>query len=466
MVSLSTSTAGATIRYTLDGSEPNEYSNIYSNPISILQTTTLKAKAYKTNWIPSTTISRTYRVEPTWNYCSSILNNGVYHISQPQHLNCIRQDLNGSFVLDNDIDLTGINFEPIGNINDSCYFYGSFDGQNHIISNLYINRPSDAYVGLFNSISHSDIKNLSLYDVNIIGGFRTGALAAFALDSNISNSYSTGVITGIEDVGGLIGYLEGSRVNNCNSTVNVSGNKNVGGLVGTGIISGTGVLTKINDSNSSGIIIGKLHVGGFIGKLEMGAIIHNSRATGNVTGETSVGGFVGWLDQGRINWSSSAGQVTGSYNYTGGFLGLGSGTGFITESYSTGNVTNNSFNSVGGFAGHLSLTNGQVNNCYSRGDVIGYFGVGFANTLNMPVTNNYSTGSADYGGFGSASNCIANYWDVEKSGQVVSGGCGEGKTTPEMKDQNTFTGWDFNNTWAIDPTINDGYPYLINNPPQ
>lgn len=58
-----------------------------------------------------------------------------------------------------------------------------------------------------------------------------------------------------------------------------------------------------------------------------------------------------------------------------------------------------------------------------------------------------------------------SFWDTETSGQSTSVG-GLGKTTAEMKTQSTFTDWDFSTVWAINPTINEGYPYLRNNPPR
>lgn len=44
---------------------------------------------------------------------------------------------------------------------------------------------------------------------------------------------------------------------------------------------------------------------------------------------------------------------------------------------------------------------------------------------------------------------------------------GKGFTTDALdKTQSTFTDWDFSTVWAISPTINEGYPYLRNNPPR
>lgn len=59
-VSISCSTNNVTIRYTLDGSDPTPSSNLYAGPISITQTTTIKAKAYRSDMEPSNIASQTY----------------------------------------------------------------------------------------------------------------------------------------------------------------------------------------------------------------------------------------------------------------------------------------------------------------------------------------------------------------------------------------------------------------------
>jgi len=45
--------SGSTIRYTSDGSDPTDTSPLYSSSLPIAQTTTLKAKAWKSNYLPS-----------------------------------------------------------------------------------------------------------------------------------------------------------------------------------------------------------------------------------------------------------------------------------------------------------------------------------------------------------------------------------------------------------------------------
>jgi alpha-tubulin suppressor-like RCC1 family protein len=59
-VTISTTTSGATLRYTTDGSEPTSSSTAYSAPVLVDTTTTLKAKGFKSGWTESDTRSGTY----------------------------------------------------------------------------------------------------------------------------------------------------------------------------------------------------------------------------------------------------------------------------------------------------------------------------------------------------------------------------------------------------------------------
>ena len=60
--SLACATDGAQIRYTIDGSEPTATSTLYSAPITLITTTTVKAKAFKTTWLDSETATAVYTV--------------------------------------------------------------------------------------------------------------------------------------------------------------------------------------------------------------------------------------------------------------------------------------------------------------------------------------------------------------------------------------------------------------------
>lgn len=65
MVSLTSSVAGATIRVTINGEEPNPTNGfVYTGPFVLTTTATLRARAFLDGWIPSPTVTRSYLVNP------------------------------------------------------------------------------------------------------------------------------------------------------------------------------------------------------------------------------------------------------------------------------------------------------------------------------------------------------------------------------------------------------------------
>ena len=65
LVTLTVSTPGAVIRYTLNDSEPTVTSPVYTSALALSTTTTLKAKAFKTDWVPSAVLTETYTAAST-----------------------------------------------------------------------------------------------------------------------------------------------------------------------------------------------------------------------------------------------------------------------------------------------------------------------------------------------------------------------------------------------------------------
>jgi hypothetical protein len=61
-VTISCGTSGTTIHYTTNGIDPTESDLVYTSPINISLTTTLKAKAWKSGWNPSNTATTTYSI--------------------------------------------------------------------------------------------------------------------------------------------------------------------------------------------------------------------------------------------------------------------------------------------------------------------------------------------------------------------------------------------------------------------
>ena len=62
-VTISTATVGASIRYTTDGSDPTPSTgSVYSTPITVSTTETVRAIAYKSNWIDSSVSLANYSI--------------------------------------------------------------------------------------------------------------------------------------------------------------------------------------------------------------------------------------------------------------------------------------------------------------------------------------------------------------------------------------------------------------------
>jgi len=156
----------------------------------------------------------------------------------------------------------------------------------------------------------------------------------------------------------------------------------------------------------------------------------------DITGHYPVGALVGYAT-GDIDQCYSSGSVQGT-SQTGGLAGRAY-YGEISNSYSTVSVSGQY--SAGGFIGMIDYL--DITHCYSNGSVVfTNYGGGFVGDVMEFIFSE-----------------TASYWDTQTSGQTNSW-VGTGKTTAEMMTQSTFTGWDFDSVWAIDPSINDGYPYL------
>ncbi len=324
-VTLSCGTAGASIHYTTGGLYPtaSDPSVASGAVVAVPQPAILKAKAFKTGLF-SSPVKIAY-------FGSFAGGAGTvqdpYRIASAAHLDRVRDHLDAHFVLIADIDLGvspwngGAGWIPLGS--SVTAFTGTMDGQGHVISNLYVNRPAEDRVGLFGIVrSPGQIRHLGL---------------------------SGGSVQGKQYVGALVGYSY-AVLSNCYATVSVVGNKYVGGLLGANGIGGV-----CQDSNATGSVA----------------------ATG--TSPSFFGGLVGFLTQSTVVRCYAAGSVA-------------------------------AVGSAGGLAGGVS-----------------------------------------------GSTVSGSYWDTQTSGLGSSAG-GSGRTTLQMYQQATFTGWDFADVWRIDEGVD--YPRL------
>ncbi len=206
----------------------------------------------------------------------------------------------------------GAGFSPIGTNNSE--FKGYYNGNHYIITNLYINRPEQDYVGLFGNIRNATMNNVGIEEAEINGYESIGGLMGQAYDSTISNSYSTGLVSGHLEIGGLVGYASETTISNSYTSVSVNGNSKIGGLLGFSTRS------TINNSYSAGSVSGGADVGGLVGIGIIESFISNSYSVSAVNGEFRVGGLIGYSHDDTISNSYSAGSVSGLL-YVGGLIG-------------------------------------------------------------------------------------------------------------------------------------------------
>jgi hypothetical protein len=207
------------------------------------------------------------------------------------------------YKLMNDLDLSGYsNWEPIGN---SHAFQGNFNGNNHTISNLTIDRASESNIGLFGYINNGTVQNLGIVDCDIKGTVGVGSLVGTANNATLSNCYASGSVNGEWFVGGLVGSNDDhATITNCYATGNVTGGSFVGGLAGYNNDN-----SAITNAYATGNVTGDNFVGGLAGNNNDNSAIANCFATGNVTSTvgSNAGGIAGMQDNGSA--------ITNSYCY-------------------------------------------------------------------------------------------------------------------------------------------------------
>ena len=253
----------------------------------------------------------------------------VFHITTAGQLAGIAKLVNEGTVtfegktvyLDNDLDLSGREWISIGTVlGGDCpeySFCGVFDGQGHVISNLY---SHESYIegadeshnllrnALFGSVYNGEVKNLGVADAEIridpkddsSGG--KGILVDWMGNSKITNCWTSGSIysgtTTEKNIGGIVGItMQGCTISGCYSTATLTGNftnsegyypnpdklppDTIGGIVGARF---GGSLTVTDCWFDGKIVVNSIQaaVGGIVGSI---AIVNNS-----------VGGSVGDAD--------------------------------------------------------------------------------------------------------------------------------------------------------------------------
>lgn len=277
----------------------------------------------------------------------------TYEVYNPEGLKNIAELVNSgatgiNITLDTDLDLTDMEWTPIGNYEKQ--YTGTFDGNGKTITGLTVT-GSNEYAGLFGCIdTGGKVKDVTLEDVKIEsdnGTSDVGGVAGWSY-GNIENCSVSGSVSGNSTAGGVVGAQWGGSITGCSSSATVKGVTYAGGIAGytnngatLTACYATGSVTLVSNND-----IGTYFAGGVVGS-NGGSCIQACYAWGSVTGSGSgtiyVGGVTGTNDLGTLTACYHAkGTVSGPDGATGGvagrnYKGLMPYGGIITACYWGGN---------------------------------------------------------------------------------------------------------------------------------
>ena len=219
----------------------------------------------------------------------------------------VQKDMTLNCTLADNIDLTGIDWTPIGKDDNKAYT-GTFDGNGKTITGLTVT-GSNEYAGLFGFIGPGGtVQNVVLEGVQITSDNSSGyagGVAGYCYRGTLENCSVSGSVSGSgsssgssSDVGGVVGYQLVGSITGCSSSATVKGMNRAGGVVGVtnngAILTAcyaTGDVTVENDGTSYAC------AGGIVGMNGGNSTLTACYAAGNVSGKGSgtihVGGAVG-----------------------------------------------------------------------------------------------------------------------------------------------------------------------------
>ncbi|MBQ8980124.1 MAG: hypothetical protein IJ077_00780, partial [Eubacterium sp.] len=377
-----------------------------------------------------------YAAENTFN-----LSSGVYDISTEADLLAFRDALDNENYFENetvnllqDITMTQTYVSPCSNGAKNVQFCGTFNGNNHTISNLNMVSSDNATVALLPFLGDATVKDLTLKDVTINSGYSWNApFAPVSLgDDKIINCHLEGncIIQAYSDFSknwnynaGMIAdnYMGSLIVKDCtvgeNVVINGRGDSGkyriAGGMVAD---SRDNTFTEIKNCVNRATISTDYLAGGIMGflmsnsrsedKLNYAAIVDcynygnisvNESTHNNMAGITGILAESSGFSPVTINRCANFGDITASVksaNPIGGIVGF-VGSASISNSFNAGAVTAYDCSSVGGIAGQTrtntygspitgSVDIGEfyfpqqynsITNCYNVGEIKNIYGV-------------------------------------------------------------------------------------------
>ena len=243
-------------------------------------------------------------------------------------------DFNGKtdavVVLNKDLDLTGIDWTPIGNVFNAKgelqnYFSGKFYGNGHTISNIDFTPiyGKDSLVGFFGDIEGAEVSGLTIEgNLNVTNADNDytfyGTIAGFAGDCVISDCVSNVSFNNngkyVYGCIGMVGQADNTTFEYCENTADITISGDSSSLYVGGIVGFAQNETEVRYcSNTGDMVYAAATAGGIAGRLIENAKVVNSYVTGKLAplgnGTTDVGGIIGSTKGGSVSDCYFAGDI-------------------------------------------------------------------------------------------------------------------------------------------------------------
>ena len=424
-----------------------------------------------------------------------------------------------------DIDLGGRSWIPIGlNIvyADGQCFMGTFNGNNHTVTNMLLDDPSVVEIedgainiGLFGVVEYGTIENLVVsnsnmnYSVSSGDNVRSGIIVGYVADGIVRNCSFVGNITTEHEIsdkskikdgyisqylGGVVGRVDNSKVISCHfvGSIDVSTSVSAAELeesiaVSVGGLIGVSCQSWVSECNSSGSINTDF----------MSDEIENSKEqycwifSGGILGMSLESGVDRSLSNAFVTANLDASKVISPKEVyymraeVGGIVGRvsvdtnGTLPSVINECVSMGNISIDCPKGLirsGGLVG--CINHGGLVNSYSIGkvtsateDVILIGGIS-GTCISSSLENCYSSSRLSYSdsryaaggiiGYSEEDGNIVNNCYYQRTATDTNNGIGTPLSKSQMKDPTYYKGFDFDDVWEISDNPEHGYLKLKN----
>lgn len=403
-----------------------------------VRTDPLKAGEKLNVWAESDDKFRSYSMNYTVAYPGTGTEEDPYLIYTANDLANINST--GYYKLMNDIDLSGIKWNPIGR---TSAVMSVLDGDNHTIKGLNVEQNSTNFCGLFSSIAGATIKNLTIENPTVKGGDYCGVIAGSLTDCRIENvDVVNATVAGQSYSGGIAGKMKSTVITKVTASGSIESKTGMaGGIAST--LSGC----DVSFSSFNGNVAGQNYVGGITGQSLDGSIIAKCCTEGNVEGlgnNAMAGGIAGSNSSKSITDCFSTATVS-STGYCGGIVGINYAE--IARCYAAGDLTSDTL--AAGISAYNDGSNAIVKSCAAAIEKISISSqTGNAMRVIGGVRNGASIPStADNVAFASmivsVNGVPQDIYEDPMNGANASG------DSLRAKDVYTSMGWKFPSVWTI-----------------